>query len=109
MGASAVKEMLGHEVGLEEVEVDGIVGVFGVVAGQIIGATGGEGVHFIKVVDKERVGRSGSSGFFEFLAVEGIAVAVVAAVFARKRTMRRPSWVSWAIMSAMTNIYSDIN
>ena len=54
--AGAVEEMLGHEVGLDEVEVDGIVGVFGVVAGEVIGVTGGEGVDFGEVADKEGFG-----------------------------------------------------
>ena len=80
--AGAVEEMLGHEVGLDEVEVDGIVGVFGVVAGEVIGVAGGEGVDFSEVVDKEGFGGGLAGYFVEFLVAEGIAVAVVAAVFA---------------------------
>ncbi len=53
-------------------------------ARQVIGVTGGEGVHFIKVVDEMGFGGGRSGGFFEFLVAEGIAVAVVSAVFAGK-------------------------
>ena len=80
--AGAVEEMLGHEVGLDEVEVDGVVGVFGVVAGEVIGVADGEGVDFIEAVDKEGFGRGLAGYFVEFLVAEGVAVAVVAAVFA---------------------------
>ena len=50
-------------------------------ARQIIGVTGGEGVHFIRVVDKCGFGGALSGGYFEFVVAEGVAVAVVAAVF----------------------------
>ena len=59
------------------------MGVFGVVAGEVIGVAGGEGVDFIEAVDKEGFGGGLAGYFVEFLVAEGVAVAVVAAVFAR--------------------------
>ena len=76
---------MGFEFGLDEVEVDGVVGVLGVAAGEVIGVTGGEGVHCTTVVDKEDFAGGGSGGFFEFVVVEEVALAVVAAVFANTR------------------------
>ena len=57
-------------VGLDEVEVDGVGGILGVVAGEVVGVTGGEGVHFIKVVDNHEFGGALSGGFVEFLVVK---------------------------------------
>ena len=74
--------MLGYEVGLDEVEVDGVVGVLGVVAGEVVGVTSGEGVHFIAVVDEVAFARSGPGGFFKLVVAEEVAIAVVMAVFA---------------------------
>ena len=80
--AGALTKAIGYEVGLDEAEVDGVVGVLGVVAGDVIGVTGGEGVHFVEVVDEEGFGGGLSGYFFEFLVAERGAVAVVTAVFA---------------------------
>ena len=74
--------MVGYEVGLDEVEVDGVVGVLGVVAGEIVGVTSGEGVHCIAVVDEVAFARSGPGGFFKLVVAEEVAIAVVMAVFA---------------------------
>ena len=74
--------MPGREVRLDEVEVDGVVGVLGVVAVEVSDVAGGEVLHCTKVVDKEAFGWGGPGGYLEFVVVEEVAIAVVAPVFA---------------------------
>lgn len=40
--------MLEIEVGLDQVEVDGVIRVLGVAAGEVSRVAGGEGVHFVR-------------------------------------------------------------
>ena len=70
------------EVGEDEVEVDGDVGVLGVVAGEVIGVAGDEGVHGVRFADEVAPAGGTPSGLIEFGTAEGIALAIVAAVFA---------------------------
>ena len=74
--------MPGREVRLDEVEVDGVMGVLGVVAVEVGDVTSGEALHFTKGVDKVGLGWGGPGGCFEFAVVEEVAIAVVAPVFA---------------------------
>ena len=75
--------MLPVLVGPEDaVDVDGVAGVFGVAPGQVVGIAGEEVVHPIGFADEKLHTGAYTGGLFELPVVEGVAFAVVEAVFA---------------------------
>ena len=70
---------------MEAVEVDGIAGVFGVPVFQVLGVAGQEVLQPVAVDDEVFHGGGATGGGFELIVVEGVAFAVVEAVFADAR------------------------
>ena len=66
----------------DAVDVDGVVGVFRVPAGEVLGVAGQEVVHPVGVADEKLIAGSLAGGLFALLGVEDVAFAVVQAVFA---------------------------